>query len=754
MLALAVSLVAAGLGVAQTTSPGPVSPPPAVAVPAPIPPDVIARGADGRVTVRATRLAERIVLDGQLTEGVYTTTASFGDFIQQEPDEGRPATERSEVWIFFDNVNVYVAARFWKSNPADLIANEMRKDEMGIFRNDCIGVVLDTFHDRRSGYYFNTNALGAVRDALLVNENQNANLDFNAVWDVRSHRFAEGWSTEMAIPFKSLRYPGQREQTWGLLVQRIDWKKNEMSYLTSIPASYGGAGIWKVSSSATLVGIEAPERGGRLEVKPYTVSSLTTDRTAAVPVSNDGAIDVGLDARYRLTRSLNVDVTYNTDFAQVEVDSQQLNLSRFTLFYPEKREFFLEMQNILSFGPTTGPGGQRAANDPTPILFFSRQIGLADGQAIPVIGGGRLLGRAGGFTIGAFSMRTAAADGGRVPATTFSTVRVRRNVLRRSAVGMLATRRSPSGGRDGSNTVIGTDANLRFRQDIEFNGYVALSQTAGKTHDTASYLAQFRYAGDRYGAEATRLGVGTGFDPQMGFVPRRGFVRNYGFVRFSPRPARWPGIRKVGWEGSIDRINASSGTLETRDVKAVFRLVRAAGDEVNATVDDLRDRPQTAFTVAGATIAPGDYRFRDLRVNYLLGPQRRIVGTMTAAHGGFYGGDRSDAGYTGRLSLTSRFMVEPSLSVTRLRMPTGTFTAQLIGARTTVAMSPRMFATALLQYNSGARRIGANVRFRWEYRPGSDVFVVYSDGRDTRTRGVPDLLNRSIAVKVTRLFQM
>jgi hypothetical protein len=752
---LALLVLTAGLAEPQTGSAhDSVKPLPAFEPPPPAPPAVIARDEEGRVTVRATRLADPLVLDGEITEAFYTATPAIGDFIQQEPNAGQRATERSEIWVFFDDTNVYVSARLWKSDPADLIANEMRKDESGIFRNDCIGVVLDTFYDHRSGYYFNTNALGAVRDALLVNENQNANLDFNPVWDVRSHRFADGWSTEMAIPFKSLRYPSQREQVWGILVQRIDWKKNELSYLTAIPPSYGGAGIWKVSSAATLVGIEAPRGGGRLEVKPYALSSVSTDRVASPPTANDLSADVGLDARYKITRSLNADFTYNTDFAQVEVDSQQLNLSRFSLFYPEKREFFLEMQNIMSFGPTTGPGMQRAANDPTPILFFSRQIGLANGVAVPIGAGGRLIGRAGPYTIGAFTMRAEESAKADAPATTFSVVRARRNVLRRSAIGVLATQRSPSTDRPGSNRVLGLDANFRFLQDVEINGYYAASRTSGRQGDTSSYLGQFRYAGDRYGVEATRLGVGEGFDPQIGFLPRRGFSRNYGFFRFSPRPARWPSIRKLGWEASVDRISGTSGALETSDAKATFRVTRANSDEMNVTFDSLEDRPRTMFAVAGAAIQPGAYEFRDLRVNYVLGPQRRLVGTVTAAHGGFYGGEKTEVGYNGRVSFTSRLMVEPALTSTWLDMPTGHFTARLLGARTTFALTPRMFAAALVQYNSSTHGVGTNVRFRWEYRPGSDLFIVYSDGRDTRTGGVPDVLTRSLAIKFTRLLQM
>ncbi|MGE0863549.1 MAG: DUF5916 domain-containing protein [Vicinamibacterales bacterium] len=752
-MATALVVAAAPRAGAQPTPPVAANALPAFSPPPPVAPAVIARDDRGGVTVRVTRLDEPLALDGRLDEAIYEQVSAFGDFIQQEPNEGQPATERSEVWVFYDDRHVYVAARYWKSNPGDLIANEMRKDESGIFRNDSIGVVLDTFYDRRSGYYFNTNALGAVRDALLVNENQNANLDFNPVWDVRSQRFAGGWSTEMAIPFKSLRYPARREQVWGLLIQRIDWKKNEFSYLTAVPPSYGGAGIWKVSSAATLVGIEAPVGGGRLELKPYALAGVSSDRVASPPVSQDLSAEAGFDARYRLTRGLSADFTYNTDFAQVEVDNQQLNLTRFSTFYPEKREFFLEMQNIMAFGPTTGPGGRRGPDDPTPLLFFSRQVGLADGFKVPVLAGGRVLGRVDEYTLGAFTIRTEPSPQAGEPATTFSVARVRRNVLARSSVGVLTTLRSP--GRVGdSNAVVGFDGNFRFFQNVEINGYYAGSKTPGRTGDGTSHLAQFRYTGDRYGLEAARLGVGDAFNPEIGFLPRRDFTRHFGFVRYSPRPVWLPGVRKIGWEGSVDNITSTAGQLETRSVDGVFRVSHTSGDEWNITVAHTRDHPQAAFTVAGARVSPGAYRFVDVRGSYTMGPQRRIVGTLSTARGGFYGGKKSELGYSGRVSLTPQFMIEPTVTLSWLDMPQLRSSARLLGARTTFTVTPRMFVAALIQYSSSARTLGTNVRFRWEYRPGSDLFVVYGDGRDTGATGFPALQNRSIAIKFTRSFQM
>ena len=543
-------------------------------VPAPpLPPAVIARDPEGRVTVRATRLDQPLVLDGRLDEEVYASVLPFGDLIQADPQEGQPATDKTDIWVFYDSRNVYVSLRVWSTRPETIIANEMRRDGQAIWTtNDNIGVSLDTFHDHRSGYYLETNAVGGLRDALLTDEERNASIDFNLVWDVRSRRFEQGWMTEMVIPFKSLRYPKGREQVWGFQIQRLDRSKNEVSHLTPIPASYALQGSWRMSAAATLVGIEAPSGGSNFELKPYALSSVASDLQATPALSNDLNATVGFDARYKITRGLNADFTYNTDFAQVEVDNQQVNLSRFSLFYPEKRDFFLEAQTIFNFGGTS------ATMTNAPILFFSRRIGLtADGtpgadrgrrqaprKRRPVHdrgdehqhqGAGKAEAPATTFT----------------PATTFSIVRVRRNVLRRSAIGMIATDREPSTAGAGSNRVFGLDASLGLFQNVNAIAYYARSQTTGRSGDDESYRGQFRYLGDRYGAEFDRVKAGPAFNPEIGFLARTNYVRHYVFGRFSPRPKRPRGVRKFSWEASLENFTSPTGVAQTNILTGIFR---------------------------------------------------------------------------------------------------------------------------------------------------------------------------------------
>jgi hypothetical protein len=740
---------------------------PAVVPAAPLPPEVITRDAQGRVTIRATRLRAPLVVDGRLDEEIYKTVPSFGDFIQQEPHEGQPSTEKSEVWVFFDDDNIYVSARFWFTHPEDIIAKEMRRDDGGIIqRDDNIGLMLDTFFDHRSGYYLNTNAVGGVRDASLTNENINGNMDYDLVWTPKSRRFDKGWTTEIAIPFKSLNYPARREQVWGILVQRIDQKKNEYSYVTRVPASYGPAGIWKVSSEATLVGIEAPVHGGRLDVKPYALSSLTTNRQATPAISNAADGNVGIDAAYKITKSLNADFTYNTDFAQVEVDNQQVNLTRFSLFYPEKREFFLSTQGIFNFGAVPGGPSFGPVTGVTPILFFSRQIGLTNGVTVPIEAGGRLSGRAGPYTIGALSIRTQESAEAQAPATTFNVVRLRRNLFGRSTIGVLATDREPSNSNGlfnaQTNRLVGADASFRFLQDVEVNGQYSRSQTklADGTSvggDEENYLGQFRYSADRYGAEITQLKVGNDFNPGIGFLPRKDFVENYAQLRFSPRPKDLLGIRKFTWQFTRDAFASTEGVRQTVTDSGYFQTAWNNGDNVSATFTHTDDRPLTPFFLVGATIAPGAYQFDQWNLNYGLGPNRPTIGNASIQWGTYYGGHKTQLSYFGvaRVHGASRFLTEPNVTVNWLDLPQGSFTSKLIGGRFTFTMTPRMLVAALLQYNSTAHNYGQNIRFRWEYVPGSDLFVVYTDGRDTEaTTGSPMLLNRSFAVKFTHLFRM
>ena len=730
--------------------------------PSPEAPATINRDANGRATVRAVRLDGAWQLDGALDEAIYATVLPISDFIQQQPDAGDPASERTEAWIFYDEQNIYVAARLWDSAPeSQWIANEMQRDSPQLISNDGFIAVFDTYYDRRNGFAFRVNPIGGFNDIQVTDEQCCGNSDWNPVWDVRTGRFDGGWTVEMEIPFKSLRFRPGPSQVWGVQLGREMPRHFEEAYLTAVPIS-AGPGQYRVSAGATLTGLDVPEGNRTFEIKPYAIGSLATDQRATPPIFNEDAGDFGVDVKYGLTENLTADFTYNTDFAQVEVDEQQVNLTRFSLFFPEKREFFLEGQGIFDFGRAPGSGSSRggssraSAAGNVPTIFFSRRIGLNQGQTVPILGGGRLTGKVGDFTVGAVNIQSEDTPDANALATNFTVLRIKRDILRRSRIGGIFTGRSVSLAGNGSNQAYGLDGAFSFYDNLNFFGYYARTQTPDLQGDDESYQAAFSYDGDLYGLRLDHLLVGDNFNPEVGFLRRDDFRRTFVQAQYSPRPAGIAAVRQFFFSANLDYILNGAGQLETRISQARFQTSLENSDSVSADIQQSYELLSQPFEIApGITIPVGGYQFQDYRASYRMGPQRRLSGSFSIQRGTFFGGSITEVRYSrGRLELTPQFSFEPSVSVSDITLPEGSFTAKLITTRLTYTFTPRMFVGGLLQYNSTRNVLSTNVRLRWEYQPGSELFVVYNDQRDTELgRSFPLLKNRAFVVKFTRLFR-
>jgi hypothetical protein len=723
--------------------------------PPPAAPDVISRDESGRATVRAVRAPSPPRIDGQLDDDVYEQVMPISGFLQVEPQAGQPATEKTEVWVTFDEKHIYLAARCWETDPNRRVANSMRRDvAFSQSGADFVEFVFDTFHDRRNGVDFAVNAIGGIVDGQITNERQ-FNRDWNPVWEVIVGRFDGGWTLEAAIPFKSLRYRPGPTQIWGFNVLRFTTWKNEISTLTRTPEALANRAAMAVSRAATLVGLEVPPGSKNLDVKPYAVSSLSSDYGTARRVANDLGGDLGLDVKYGVTQNLTADFTYNTDFAQVEADEQQVNLTRFNLFFPEKREFFLENQGTFAFGDAAANATAQQQGSDTPILFYSRRIGLNQGNVVPIQGGARLTGRLGRFSLGMLNMQADDESRSGTRATNFSVLRLKRDILRKSSVGVMYTGRSvgPSGG--ARNDAYGLDAALAFFDNLAFNAYWAQTRTPGLAGDDASYRLHMDYAGDRYGVQAERLSVGARFNPEAGFVRRGDVRRTFGLFRFSPRPRASTRVRKYAWIGSINYVHNGSGTLETRAADGEFNVEFQNTDKFTLAYSSNYEFLVRPFAIAPAvTVAVGGYEFGSARAAFNFGRHRRILGNVTAEHGTFYDGRKTTVSVAaGRVRITPRFSLEPNGSVNRVTLGAGEFTTTLIGQRITYTMTPRLFVSALLQYNSSGNSVATNARLRWEYRPGSELFVVYNEQRDTLAARFPTLANRAVIVKVNRLFR-
>jgi hypothetical protein len=713
--------------------------------PVPVPPAVIVRDDAGHATLRAVLLTSALRVDGQLDEAIYEGVPAISDFIQNDPEEGAPATEKTEVWIFFDRDALYVVARCWETRPERVIANEMRRDSTNIVQNDGFAFALDTFHDRRNSVVFEVNAIGGRIDAQVTNERQ-VNMDWNPIWDFKLGRFEHGWTLETAIPFKSLRYQPGRAQVWGFNARRINRWKNEVSYLVAIPSAMTLRGHFQASLMPVLIGIEAPSGSRNLEIKPYAISQLTTDRTVAPERSNEVGGDFGVDAKYGITQSLTADFTYNTDFAQVEADEQQVNLTRFSLFFPEKRDFFLENQGTFAFGggsafgPAAGGGGgsggsaAAAAGSDTPLLFYSRRIGLDAGRAVPIEAGGRLTGRAGRYTLGVLNIQS--DDDAAVAAAA-------------------PTGRSVAEHGRGANAAFGVDSTLAFFDNLAINTYWARTRTEGLDGDDTSYRAQLDYAGDRYGVQIERLAVGEHFNPEVGFLRRADMRRSFGLFRFSPRPQANTTIRRYSALTSMAYIENGAGHLETRDWDGELAMEFQNSDRLFVAYSNTYEFLPTAFNIAsGITLPVGGYDFASVRAGFTLGQQRRVAGSVSIEHGTFYSGDKTAVSWSrGRVNLTPQLSFEPRVSIDRVELAEGAFTSRLIGSRVTYTMTPLMFVSALVQYSSATEAVSGNVRLRWEYRPGSELFVVWNEQRETVGRRFPELTNRAFVVKINRMLR-
>jgi hypothetical protein len=604
------------------------------------------------------------------------------------------------------------------------------------------------------------------------------NTDWNPVWASKSSPFDGGWAVEMAIPLKSIRYRAGSNQVWGIQIRRSIRHKNEWDYLTPVPRIFAGPmALNRISAGGTLVGLDLPEVGKNIELKPYAISRSTTDNVRTPRISNEISSAVGGDVKYAITPNLTADLTLNTDFAQVEVDEQQVNLTRFSLFFPEKREFFLEGRGTFEFargggggmGGMGGGGGGFGGNSDVPTLFYTRRIGLNNGRVVPINAGGRLTGKLGPWAIGLMDVQTR-EDGAANPATNYSVVRLKRDVFSRSSIGVIGTNRSVGPTGTGSNSAYGVDGAFSPSQAFLATAYWARTNTTGKTTNDQSYQGVVDYSVDRYGARAEHLSVGANFDPQVGFRRRANFNRSFASARFSPRPKHMPRVRKFTWSGSAEYVETGAGAVDARGYTATFNTEFASSDLFSINFNNDYENITQAFTPSGSPkpIGIGPYEYNSVAVAYAFGAQRRVAGTLTVQGGQYYDGTiRSVTFGSGggmgfsmpRISLHKRLALEPTVTYTEVDRPSGSFVTRLARTRVDYAFGPLMFATALFQYSSADRAFSTNLRFRWEYAPGSELFLVYTDERDTTDERyatpttVRGLKNRALVIKVNRLLR-
>ena len=685
--------------------------------------------------VTAMRATGPIAVDGRLDDEAWRDAPIASGFTQSDPREGEPATFDTEVRILYDDENVYFGAFNRDDQPEAAIANELRKD-FSVIESDLFGVVIDTFHDERNGYMFEVNPKGARWDAQCFNDSREVNANWDGVWFVETSLGEGGWYVEMRIPLRTLKFTGASPQTWGLNFLRRNRRINEDSFWAPLQRFDR---IHRVSLAGTLEGLQGLQPGNNIRVKPYAAGSAST--VGRTPTAGD--MDFGVDAKVGITSGLTWDFTLNTDFSQVEADEQQVNLTRFSLFFPEKRDFFLENSGVFQFGPADAR------------LFFSRRIGLSDsGNALPILGGTSLTGRTGAYTMGVLNIQQREDSG--IPGTNFTALRLRRNVLQNSDVGVLFLNKAVSGG--DFNRTAGIDGNFRFFRNMLVNAFVAKTFTPqgrlpGEGNDTA-FNAESTYRTNFWDFSGSYLSIGERFNNELGYIPRVGMEKAEGSAGVHIRPRRWAGrIRETFPSVAVTNIARADGSLDSRYVDYRWTTILPDGANFQYGLTSSTENLIAPFTISsrrGIRIQPGRHQFNEQSLSYRSNQSAKLALTGRVAAGDFYDGTKRtyQAGATARVNI--HLTVAVNWTHNDIDLPAGAYNTNLVSTRIVYGFTTTQFLNALIQYNTDANQWTSNIRFNIIHRPLSDFFLVYNDQRDSRSG---DLINRAVIAKLTYMMQ-
>jgi len=711
------------------------------------------RSSDGRRRIVASQAAAAIKVDGVLDDSAWATAQVASGFVQSEPHEGEPATEATEVRIIIDATTLYIGARLVDRTPSAIVVNDIRKD-FDETQQDDFEIILDTFGDRRNGYVFITNLAGAKADRQISGEGKEVNGSWDAVWNVRTRRTEDGWVAEVAIPLRALRFEPGTSTRWGVNFSRRIRRKNEVDFWSPVPRSYG---LYRVSLAGNLDSISTGSSGRDLRIKPY-VAGRTVRETGGASFSQKA--DAGVDLKLGIGRSLTMDGTVNPDFAQVEADEQQVNLTQFSQFFPEKREFFLENSGIFYVGDAARNqriGNTAATPDEDLLLFFSRRIGLTDsGSTVPIDGGLRLTGKAGAYGTGVFDLQTRGGAG--QGANNYAVVRVRRDILHGSDIGIIAMNRQSTDSSNNYNRVYGADANIRFFGVLDWSSY--LIGTSSPNVSSGQYAARtsFNYDGNFYHVKLGLMSIGDGFRDDLGYY-RRTDVRKY-LVEAGIRP-RFASLQQIGILEMHPHIGWNyyenqAGQMVGKLLHTGYTFFLNNGGYVELSVNPEMEQITDPFEIDGSIppIPPGDYFWHTWRLSGQTDPSRMVSVTAEGIVGGLWSGTQRT--FNGGVTLHPFYKLQLSTGLQHTTAeldspPHSHFHETLWTGRMNFSFTTNMFFDGLVQYEADTHLVSANLRFNFIHHPLSDLYLVFNEQRYTST----DPLiapGRSVILKFTQML--
>ncbi len=704
-------------------------------------------------TIKASRITVSPKIDGHLDDPCWNFPVTAADFRQREPEENAPATEKTEIRIAYDDRNLYFAIRCYDSAPEKIIANEMRRDN-DPSNNDYVEILLDTYNDNRNAFYFATTPTGLLVDGLIRNEGDNINLDWNGIWDCSAATDDKGWTAEIYIPLRMLRFNKSHEQTWGINIGRHIPRKREETFWKPVKREWGISGKYKVSKFGDLNGLTDLKQGGRFEFKPYVYTGAEKEYESGNK-DFDSLIKGGVDLKMRISSNIIADLTYNTDFAQVESDQEVVNLTRFDLFFPEKREFFLEGMNIFHFGerPNTFGGDQGASR-----LFFSRNIGLSDdGEPLPIVGGIKSTGKVGETNYGLLNVLTDASsyyndddEYVSIDKTNYSVFRLNHNILNNSSIGAIALNKQPVDGKE-YNRAFGIDGKFNIYKELKFTGYLAKTSTPGINNRDWSGAADLYLNSDKWGFVLKYHDVGENFDPQIGFFPRTDIKRTSFNFFYSPRPD----ILKLrqSWFFTDSNINYDHNNimLDRQVFFGNFNLFKNGSTLFYGFISNY-EYVDEEFEIGDATVKADEYDSFSFISDIATDGSKPLSLNLNSFLGGFYDGNIKSFNLSGNYKPSSKLTFNISYSLNKINLPVenGKFDTNVISSRTVYTFTPKLFAKAYIQYNDNDEEASVNGLFSYIYKPGTTVFLVYNETRGTGIRSF--LKDRTIIAKVSYLF--
>ncbi len=691
---------------------------------------------------RAIRVERAPKLDGTLNDPLWQGAEPITDFRQREPYEGRPATERTEVRVLYTRHEVYFGIACYDSDPKSIVATELRRD-LPQTLDDSFEILIDSTHDRRNAYVFQINPLGAQVDGLITEEGRAENQDFDpgwdGVWTSSATVTATGWTATVGIPFSTLNFTQAQDVVWGLNFKRFIRRKNEEDLWSAYSRVFG---LVKVSEAGELRGINEIGSGRLFIVKPYALggfSSLSGSGTRALHTG-------GVDIKYGLRSNLIANLTLNTDFADTDVDRQRFNLTPYKLFFPEKRQFFLENAGIFDF--STG------FND---LLFFSRQIGIDpnSGQIVPIDAGGKITGSLGGFQLGVMDVKTRAD--GLNPSANYSVVRVKRSLFGDSYIGFIAIDKESGNVLDRYNRTGGVDTRLVFFKNLVLHGYATKTGSPGIHSGNTDFGGDIAYKTNWLDFNARHNKIGPNFNPEVGFIERTDAKQDWVDLTLTPRP-RIPGVRELSFEGFFFNAPDTHGVVQTQEWQATFRALFHNGAY---TDDDLYDvftqRITQPFKVYKNFYIPaGIYHFARHQLTFGSGQDRRLTFNLFERFGTYYTGRLNESNFRANYRPAPRFSVSASTQWNRFTLAQGDFSVVLAGLQANYSFSRALTTSAFVQMDTAnTRAVSANIRLRYNYRPDSDLYVVYNVGTQFASLAAANpmqLREQRLSVKLTYSF--